>query len=175
MSKTTVKKAIADFDAAQLRELLLDVYAKSKEAKEILDFFANPDINAKIEEYKKPLAKEINRFVRRAHRPRIPKIRAILKKFSTIEPGDEAIAELMVYTITEICVVASDEWFKESTNEAVNKLFLETLNYLKPRMLFDEYLPHINKTLAGMNDFRYYKNPLRELLSDTLDRFRLDA
>ena len=97
MSKTTVKKAIADFDAAQLRELLLDVYGKSKEAKELLDFFANPDVTAKLEEYKKPLSKEIHRYARRAHRPRIPKIRAILKKFTVIEPGDEAIAELMVY------------------------------------------------------------------------------
>lgn len=174
MSKTTVKKAIADFDAAQLRELLIDIYGKSKEAKELLDFFADPDIPAKIEEYKKPLSKEINRYVRRAHRPRIPKIRAILKKFSVIEPGDEAVAELMVYAIIELCAVASDDWFKDSTNEAINKLFLETLAYLQPRMLLDEYLPRINKALGGMKDFRYYKNPLRETLLDTLHRFQLD-
>lgn len=174
MSKTTVKKAIAGFDAPQLRELLLDVYSRSKEAKEILDFFANPDIDAKIEEYKKPLSKEINRYARRAHRPRIPKIRAILKKFTAIEPGDEAVAELMVYIITELCAVGANDWFKDSTNEAVNKLFIETLNYLKPRLMFDEYLPRITKAISGMNDFRYYKNPLRELLSDTLYRFQLD-
>lgn len=174
MSRTTVKKAIADFDAAQLRELLLDIYGKSKEAKELLDFFANPDIPAKLEEYKKPLSKEISRYVRRAHRPRIPKIRALHKKFATIEPGDEAIADLMVFTIVELCTVATDDWFKDSTNEAINKLFLETLNYLQPRMLLDEYLPRLTKVINGMKDFRYYKNPLREILLDTLYRFQLD-
>ena len=174
MSKTTVKKAIADFDAAQLRELLLDVYGKSKEAKELLDFFANPDVTAKLEEYKKPLSKEIHRYARRAHRPRIPKIRAILKKFTVIEPGDEAIAELMVYIITELCTVAANDWFKDSTNEAINKFFVETLAYLKPRMLLDEYLPRITKVLNGMNDFKYYKNPLRATLLDSLYRFQLE-
>lgn len=44
MSKTTLRKAIKDFEAPELRELLIDVYTKSKEARELLDFFAEPDI-----------------------------------------------------------------------------------------------------------------------------------
>ncbi|MCI9173195.1 MAG: hypothetical protein HFJ92_08810 [Muribaculaceae bacterium] len=76
MSKTTVKKSLEGFDAPQLRQFILDLYAKSKEAKEILDFYAVPDINKKLEEYKKPVLKEAWRYTRRAHHPRIPRIRA---------------------------------------------------------------------------------------------------
>ena len=48
MSKTTVRKAIEEFEAAELRQLIFDLYAKSKEAKEILDFYAVPDIAKKL-------------------------------------------------------------------------------------------------------------------------------
>ena len=47
MSKTTVKKSLEGFDAGELRQLILDIYTKSKEAKEILDFYAVPDIAKK--------------------------------------------------------------------------------------------------------------------------------
>ncbi|WP_290090990.1 hypothetical protein [uncultured Duncaniella sp.] len=53
MSKTTVKKSLEGFDAGELRQLILDIYTKSKEAKEILDFYAVPDIAKKLDEYKK--------------------------------------------------------------------------------------------------------------------------
>lgn len=59
MSKTSVRKSLEQFDAAELRQLIFDLYAKSKEAKEILDFYAVPDIAKKLEEYKKPIAKEV--------------------------------------------------------------------------------------------------------------------
>ncbi len=174
MSKTTLKKAIADFNAEQLKELLFDIYAKSKEAKEILDFFADPDISAKAEAYKKPLLKEINRYSRRAHRPRMPKIRALLKKFTILEPGDEAVAEMMVFVVTELCAVGAKEWFKDTTNDAINKFFVETLGFLKPRLLLDEYLPRITKAIREMEDFRYYQNPLKSKLSGSLYRFQLE-
>ena len=54
MSKTTVKKSLEGFDACELRQLILDIYTKSKEAKEILDFYAVPDIAKKLDEYKRP-------------------------------------------------------------------------------------------------------------------------
>jgi len=76
-----------------------DIYTKSNEAKEILDFYAVPDIAKKLDEYKKTILKEVQRYVRRAHRPRIPRIRATIKKFSILDPGDEAVGELMAFSI----------------------------------------------------------------------------
>lgn len=42
MSKTTLKKAIAQLTEAQLRGLILEVYEKSKESREWLNFSPNP-------------------------------------------------------------------------------------------------------------------------------------
>lgn len=171
MSKTTVKKSLEGFDAAELRQLILDIYAKSKEAKEILDFYAVPDISAKLEEYKKPLLKEVNRYTRHAPRPRIMKIRSLIRKFSILDPGDEAVGELMAFSILELCKVAANATFSDTTNNAINNLFADTLNYLKTRLLLNEYAPRFAKAIREMNDFRYYKNPLKRYLDQTLSSF----
>lgn len=171
MSKTTVKKSLEGFDATELRQLILDLYAKSKEAKEILDFYAVPDIAKKIEEYKKPILKEVWRYTRRAYRPRMARIRAAIKKFTVLDPGDEAVAELMAFTILEFCKMAANETLKDTTNEAVNKFFKETLAYMHARLLLDEYEPQFAKAIREMNDFRYYSNPLKRALSATLADF----
>ena len=171
MSKTTVKKSLEGFDAPQLRQFILDLYAKSKEAKEILDFYAVPDINKKLEEYKKPVLKEAWRYTRRAHHPRIPRIRATIKKFTVLDPGDEAIGELMAFAILELCKMAREETLKDTSNEAINRLFADTLTLLQSRLLLDAYAPQFAKAIREMKDFRYYSNPLKTLLTHTLDTF----
>lgn len=170
MSKTTVRKSLEQFDAAELRQLIFDLYAKSKEAKEILDFYAVPDIAKKLEEYKKPIAKEVWRYSRRAYRPRMQRIRSAIRKFAVLDPGDEAVGQLMVFTIMEFCHMAANETLKDTTNEAVNKFFTETLTYLDTRMMLDEYEPQLAKAIREMNDFRYYSNPLKRHLYETLSR-----
>ena len=171
MSKTTVKKAIEHFDAPELRQLILDLYTRSKEAKELLDFYAVPDIAKKLEEYKKPIVKEVWRYTRRAYHPRMSRIRAVIRKFTVLSPGDEAVGELMAFTIMEFCKMAREETLKDTTNDAVDKLFAETLTYLKARMLLDEYEPQFSKYIREMEDFRYYSNPLKTRLARTLADF----
>lgn len=171
MSKATVRKTIAEFDAPQLRELILDVYSKSKEAKELLDFFANPDIAAKIEEYKKPLYKEVHRFTRHAHHPRMPKIKTILKKFAKLEPGDEAIAELRVYVVLEFCDVGYDTALSTKIVDAVDSFFTDTLKFLRERTMLDEYRPRLKKKIESMKDHLFYKNQLKKTLIYTLNHF----
>lgn len=172
MSKTTVRKAIEQFDAAELRQLIFDLYAKSKEAKEILDFYAVPDIAKKLEQYKQPIAKEVWRYSRRAYRPRMQRIRSTIKKFTVLDPGDEAVGQLMAFTVIEFCQMAAVDTLKDTTNEAINKFFVETLTYLDSRMMLDEYEPQFDKAIREMKDFRYYSNPLKIQLSKTLSDYR---
>lgn len=168
MSKTTVKKAIEGFDAVELRQLILDLYARSKEAKELLDFYAVPDIAKKLEEYQKPIQKEVWRYTRHAYHPRMSRIRATIRKFTALDAGDEAVGRLMTFTVLEFCKMAADEALNGTINEAVNKFFGETLDFLKSRMMLDEYEPQFAKAIREMKDFRYYTNPLKHLLSSTL-------
>lgn len=161
MSKTTVKKSLEGFDAPQLRQLILDLYTKSKEAKEILDFYAVPDIAKKIEEYKKPLLKEVWRYTRHAHHPRMPRLRSTIKKFTILDPGDEAVGELMAFVILELSKVGAENVLNDTTNAAIEKFFLETLAFLNSRKLLEEYEPQFVKAFDRMKDFRYYRNPLK--------------
>lgn len=151
MSKTAVRKAIKDFDAPQLSQLIMELYGKSKEVKEILDFFAEPDIDKKIEQYKSVLLKEAMRYTHREHHPRIARLRAAIKRFRTLhEPGDEAVAELMVYTSLALVALGESKRHRETLYDSVGTFLGETLSYLKERDMLDEYLPRFRRAASKL-------------------------
>lgn len=51
MSKTSLRKFLKDLNDQELQSLIMDVYSHSKDAKEYLDFLAEPDVAKKTEEY----------------------------------------------------------------------------------------------------------------------------
>ena len=162
MSKTTLRKATASFSADEMRQLLFELYEKSKEAKEWLDFYADPDVGKKLEAYKKPVLKEVERYSRRAHRPRVARIRPVIKKFASFDPGDAAVAELMVFAALGLVRVAATNVLPDANAAQVVRFFGDTVDFLKSRLMLDDYLPQFEKALRGMEDFHYYRNPLRE-------------
>ncbi|MDE6556177.1 MAG: hypothetical protein K2K55_04350 [Duncaniella sp.] len=174
MSKTSLRKATAAFSADEMRQLLFDLYAKSKEAKEWLDFYADPDVAKKLEAYKKPILKEVERYSHHAHRPRLAKIRPIIKKFLIFDPGDPAVGELMAFTMLNLMRIGAEAVFPDTTLEQIDKFFGETLTFLHTRRLLDEYEPQFIRALEKMKDFRYYPNPLRLRLGSTLAQFKSD-
>ncbi len=170
MSKTSVKKAIAGFDAVELRQLVLDLYTRSKEAKELLDFYADPDIPKKLEEYKKLAFKEANRYTRHAHKPRMAKIKALVKKFERLEPGPEAVADLSVSVIFEFIGWATpSERLPDVTAEAIDKFFGDVLAYLDNHMLWDEWGPQIMKRVREMKTGMFSCNILKKLFTRRLE------
>lgn len=170
MSKTSVKKAIQEFDAMELRQLVMDLYSRSKDAKELLDFYADPDIPKKLEEYKKVALKEANRFTRHAHRPRMVKIKGVVKKFERLEPGPEAVADLMVSVIFECMEWAKpSETLYDTTAEAIDKFFGDVLKYLDENMLWDEWGPQIMKRVGEMKTGMFSRNTLKRLMSKRLE------
>ena len=48
MSKRELKAALKDLDREQLTDLILELYSDVKQAKEYLDFYANPDEYANL-------------------------------------------------------------------------------------------------------------------------------
>ena len=53
MSKATVKKLLMSMPKEEIIGMVLEMYDARKEAKEYLEFYANPDEDGKLEEYKK--------------------------------------------------------------------------------------------------------------------------
>lgn len=172
MSKTTLRKAIKDFEAPELRELLLDVYSKSKEAKELLDFFAEPDIDKKLETYRTALTKEARRYTRRAYSPRIVKLRSAIKRFKVFEPGSEAVAELMVHTTVTLLSIGRDDWLRERLYVQIQKFISETLDYLLTNNLLDDFMPRINKARESLRRIGAFANPLSRIMDAELSRIQ---
>lgn len=170
MSKTALRKAIKDFEAPELRELLIDVYTKSKEARELLDFFAEPDIEKKAETYRVQLTKEATRFTRRAHHPRITKLRTAIKRFRTFEPGSEAVADLMVHTSVELISIGNDGWLRERLYVQIQKFLGETLDYLLENDLLDDFLPRIRKAIGQLERIGAFGNPMKRIAESEINR-----
>ncbi len=162
MSKTTVKKAIAGFGEPELRQLILDVYSKSKDAKELLDFYAEPNLDAKLGEYENLATKEIRRFRRGAYRPRMSSIRGAVRRFKVFEPDDEYLGRLMIHIATEFTRIGSEDFLPSAVNgQAINYLS-ETLAFLAAHRMLDEYLPRLSKAVDSMDErIGLYNNHLR--------------
>ena len=52
MSKATVKKLLRSMSKEDIIEMVIEMYDARKEAKEYLEYYANPDENGKLEKYK---------------------------------------------------------------------------------------------------------------------------
>ena len=169
MSKTTLRKAIKDFEAPELRELLIDVYTKSKEARELLDFFAEPDIEKKAEAYRAQLTKEATRYTRRAYNPRIAKLRATIKKFKIFESGSEAVADLMVHTMTALLSIGKDSWLRERLYVQIHKFVGETFDFLS-RIVGRRFYARIRKSVGILENFGMSTNPLKRIMEAEIKR-----
>lgn len=163
MSKTTVKKAIAEFTPEQLRGLILDIYSKYKDAKEYLDFFADPDIEKVSEKYAALIDKEIYRVYRHFHAPRISRIKTIIKKYSNLEPGYEALSDMLLMTVTKLIREGKGDKFTDSVSNQVAKLLDTTCEHLSRNGQLEEYLPLLNREVEAVKSKIWYNHFYHEL------------
>lgn len=176
MSKSQLKKLLATMTAEQISEVLLDLYAARREAKEYLDFFVQPNLSEKMEKAKKGITKEMLRTVKRYARPRMTKIRQIISDLKSLNPGSEPVAEIMTFSIEEICRIGTHRYLLETTRRNASKLLIDTLMYIDRAGLFSVYLPRLSNAVAGMDTTDYYCGSFGRLMRDTLqDWFASDT
>lgn len=98
MSKTTVKKALAQLDAEALREMIMEMYAARREARDYLEFWVNPDTDRELDTAKTKIQKL---FFMSADKPRrkpdFAEIKTIINNFETLCPEPELICDLLLY------------------------------------------------------------------------------
>jgi len=101
VSKTALKKELKSFSAEQLTDVILNVYDSSKEAKDYLEFFLNPDPEAFVGEKFDAMAKELKRVKRGSmSKGRISVIRKQIKQAQAYGLSPEYIDRLMIGAIT---------------------------------------------------------------------------
>lgn len=168
MSKTSVKKALFGLTAAQLTELICELYDSKLPAKDYLDFFADPDVDKAIERAKKNVAKEFSRSSRGRNKTRVTRVRRMLKDFSSMNPGAEPILELMVFAVVTAVDVAKTQWMKETVQNGVARLMSETVCYADRHGLLSLAVGPIEEAVeslpAASHSLREYKRLLQAAL-----------
>lgn len=98
MSKASVKKALKELDQEGLVNLLMDLYACRKDAKDFLEFWADPDEDKELERVKERIHKLF--FLphdKPRRKPDMTEIKTLVKNFRTLGPDPEKIADLLIY------------------------------------------------------------------------------
>ena len=90
MSKASVKKALKELDHEGLVNLLMDLYACRKEAKDFMEFWADPDEDKELERVKERIHKLF--FLphdKALRKPNITEIKTLVKNFrsTTLSPS----------------------------------------------------------------------------------------
>lgn len=96
MSKATIKKLLRSMSKEQIIEMVIEMYDARKEAKDYLEYYASPDENSKLEEYKDIIREEFYPERRREPKTRFSVCRKAVADFKKLKPSADALAELML-------------------------------------------------------------------------------
>ena len=140
MSKSTIKKLLQSMTKEDIIEMVLDMYSARKEAKEYLEFYAEPDEKGKLEEYKAIIQEEFYPKRRREPQTRFSVCRKALADFKKLKPSADALAELMVSYMewaTEFTFDYGDMW--EQYYDSVESNFGKTVKHIVLNNLWSKY------------------------------------
>lgn len=154
--------------AEQITSLMLDLYAARPEAKEYLDFFVNPDIDAKLDKARTAIAKEMQRTSKGRSNIRISRVKQQIKNIATLDPGPEAVCEIMTSAFELISVIPPNVFIKEPLQISISRLMSEAITLANTNGLLNIHLPRIEKTINDMPSSFFRVNHFKKLLSGTL-------
>lgn len=170
MSKSKLKKELAVMTQAQVEDLMMQVYESSKEAKEWLDFYLDPDIEALSEKYRKKIHLKCYGRTGKARRPKMRDSNQLIKTFSRIVQDSTPVSDLMLYFMEEITRVASIKGGNsESYISTLTGQFRKTIEYLEFTGLLEFHMPRIRKIIVlAERSSRYLANKYEAELKDIL-------
>ena len=90
-------------DKSEIIKMVLELYSARKEAKEYLDFYAEPNEGQKLEEYKHIIREEFYPSRNREPKTRFSVCRKALSDFKKLKPSEDSVAELMVFYMENAC------------------------------------------------------------------------
>ncbi|MCH5221221.1 MAG: hypothetical protein J1F05_02690 [Muribaculaceae bacterium] len=171
MSKASLQKELITFTGEQLVEVILNLYSASKEAKEYLEFFLNPDANALLDKKVDIIAKEISRAKRGYCRARISRIRAELKEYEAYGIPAELVAKLMYFTIRML--IGQSRYFRytDTLQNGTLKLTHDYICYANKNGFAAEALQNmqltVNEAGLGLSAFRTrVKNAVEQTVAE---------
>lgn len=109
MSKASVKKALKILDRKGLETLVMELYTLRKEARDYLEFWADPDEGKELDNIKERIHKIFFLPQNKPRRkPDLTEIKSMVKNFRSLGPAPEKVADLLVYIPEKMF-----EWLQE--------------------------------------------------------------
>ena len=155
--------------ADQIGELVLELYDARSEARDYLEFFVKPDIDVRLEKARAAIRKEMWRTSRGRNKSRSTRLRRYVRDITSLNPGYEAVCEIMTFVIETACAAGSEQWITEPTQRAIARFVSETVREADRVGLLNIYLPRIEAAIQSMRSSWFRSNEFKSLLRETLN------
>ena len=129
--------------------VVMELYDARKEARDYLDYFANPNESGELEKFKKIVLKEFDDDISRDPQCRFSVCRKSLSDFKKLSPSADTLAEAMVFYVErvyEFSFYAGDLW--EQYYDSAISNFQSMLRFLIKNNLLESMMPRIVQILA---------------------------
>lgn len=153
MSKVLLKKRLSSMQKAEIIGLVAELYEAKKEAKEYLDYWMNPDEDAKLEEYMKIVRYEFYPPGNREPKTRFSVCKKAISDYKKLKPSAGAMAELMLCLVENACRFTADYgdmW--DAYYESLTSNFAVLLKHVDKAGLFEEYRSRLEKCAVLVED-----------------------
>ncbi len=146
----------------------MELYAAKKEAKEYLDFFAEPDERAKLEEYKAIILKEFYPGGYSRRKLRMSVCRRAVTDFRNLKPSPDVLADLMVFFVEVGCAFLCNHVYTFSKKHgAFLRHYVETLDHIGRNGLWEMFDARLDKCLCQVYAFDQYLHEEMERLYES--------
>lgn len=140
MSKAKLKKELKALPQEQVIDIVLQLYDASKEAKDWLEFYLEPNARDVLEKYKKAV---YDQFYARNGMPKDPSFREcnkLITAFKKLVADPKAVADLMLYYVEQGCSLTIE--FGDYDNPfytALENNFEKAAKFISSNGLMPEY------------------------------------
>lgn len=171
MSKLQLRKHLRTMTADDLAALVLEVYDARKEAKEYLEYYLNPDINAKYAAAMETVVKELSRVVRRKYAPRMSKIKGAVKLFRTYGPDEEMMCRMLTEIFELMCAAVRTHFISVAFVTGCATHLRDTVREIDRSALTGIYFPRLTAAVDSVQgdyyDSRQFRESMREAIETT--------
>ena len=153
MSKVLLQKRLSSMSKAEIIGLVSELYEAKKEAKEYLDYWMNPDEDAKLEEYMKIIRYEFYPPGNREPKTRFSVCKKAISYYKKLKPSASAVAELMLCLVENACQFTADYgdmW--EAYYDSLISNFGALLKHIDKACLFDVYRARLEQCVETVHD-----------------------
>lgn len=157
MSKAALKKALASMPEQELRNLILDTYSVSKEARDYLEYWLNPDPKQLFEKfYKKLNGVFFTSSDKYKRKPKLTEANRIVKSFASISGDPHSIADLMLRYPEIMIRWLQATWKLHSMAAAVIRNIDAARRYIEAAGLEDEFADRLTLLSKAETNLQKY-------------------